>query len=183
MKEKLRKSNLGVNILSTHSKPCDLLEYLKELHSELSILDQDVLTAPMGLYDTAINLLGPKLLQNPNKEVRVLICCCLVDILRIYAPDAPFPESDILKVFELINTQIKCLQNIDQSSYLGEKVFYILNSLASVKSCVLPVLMGQNGIPGAEDTVHSMFLSIISSIRPEHSQESKSIFIVETKLF
>lgn len=173
VKDKSRKSNLGVDILLTYSKPADLLQYLKELHTELSVLDQDVRNAPKGLYDTAISLLSPKILQNPNKEVRVLICCCLVDVLRIYAPDAPFPEPDMLKVFDLINSQIRVLQNFDQSTYLGEKIYYILNSLASVKSCVLPILMGQNRVPGAEDTVQSMFHSIISSIRPEHSQESK----------
>ena len=34
----------------------------------------------------------------PNKDVRLLVACCLADIFRIYAPEAPYTSHDKLKV-------------------------------------------------------------------------------------
>ena len=51
---------------------------------------------------------------------------------------------------------------------------YILRSLATVNTCVLPVLLSAQGVEGAEEIVTSMFHAFISSIHFEHDDEGKT---------
>jgi sister-chromatid-cohesion protein PDS5 len=37
-------------------------------------------------------------LNHQSKDVRLLIACCIADILRIYAPEAPYKDSEQMKV-------------------------------------------------------------------------------------
>lgn len=39
---------------------------------------------------------------------------------------------------------------------------------------VVPVILSQSGVKGAEELVVSLFHCLISSVRPEHSDESKT---------
>ncbi len=39
-----------------------------------------------------------RLLQHSSREVRILLACCLADILRMFAPDAPYGDPEQLKV-------------------------------------------------------------------------------------
>ena len=49
-------------------------------------------------FDTVAASLGSHfILKHKDKEVRAYAACCLADILRIYAPDAPY-DSDQLRV-------------------------------------------------------------------------------------
>ena len=79
----------------------------------------------------------------------------------------------MIRVFEVINAQIRSLSNYEISSATGSKVLYILTSLATVKSCVVPVIMAQSGVQGAEEVMISLFDALISSFRPEHGEEGK----------
>ena len=42
---------------------------------------------------------------------------------------------------------------------------------------VVPVILSQSGVKGADELVVSLFHCLISSVRPEHSDESKSPFL------
>jgi len=173
MSSRSRRSSklFGVNISSQYSKVSELARYLKDLLQELSGLEQDSQTVPQGLDSTAKHLLHPKVIECSNKEVRVLAGCCIVELLRIFAPEAPYNDSDMIRVFSFISSLIGGLQTTDSASDIGQSIVYIMTSLATVKSCVLPVILAQNGVDGGDEIVQSMFNAIITSIRPEDSQE------------
>jgi hypothetical protein len=40
-------------------------------------------------------LVSTEVLGHSNQEVRLMSMCCLVDVLRVYAPDAPFDDVEI----------------------------------------------------------------------------------------
>lgn len=163
----------SVNILSSYGKKADLITYLNQLHKSLNLLSQDVKDRPKGLKNIALQLIAPKILEHSDKDVRLLATCCVVDMLRIFAPEAPYSPEDTVKVFEVIVAQLRGLSTYDVSSSVGIQIFYILNSISSVKSCVVPVILAQNNVDGAEEVVVSLFDAILSSIRVEHSQEGK----------
>lgn len=169
----------GVNILSRYSKKSELLSYLDDLHKTLSDLSQDQNDQPKGLTLTAKQLVSSKLLDHVDKDVRLLVACCIVDILRVYAPEAPYKDEDTVKAFELIVTQLKSLPNCEEDSVsaLNSRVLYILHSLATVKSCVVPVLLAQGGVDGAEELVVTLFNVILSSVRSTHSEEGIIVLI------
>jgi len=82
-----------------------------------------------------MQLISTKLLKHSDKEVRLVTCCCIVEILRVFAPDAPFNDDDMVLVFEVLISQVAGMSNCDSSSSAMSKILYILSSLATVKSC------------------------------------------------
>jgi hypothetical protein len=49
------------------------------------------------LEDIAAALIQKDRLQHKSEDVRLLVACALTDIIRIYAPDAPY-DDEALKV-------------------------------------------------------------------------------------
>lgn len=45
-----------------------------------------------------VHLAGEDFRSHPDKDVQLLVACCLADILRIFAPEAPFTEQEEVKV-------------------------------------------------------------------------------------
>ena len=165
------KDVFSSTFLKVSSKKGELLSKLNDLHRSLSTLSQDVEELPKGLKLTSAQLVSDKILSHADKDVRLMAACCLVDILRVYAPEAPFGDDEMVSVFEVIIAQLRSLSTHDTTSAKGMKIFYILNSLSTVKSCVVPVILAQNGVPGASDLVVSLFDSLLSSIRPDHLED------------
>jgi sister-chromatid-cohesion protein PDS5 len=64
--------------------------YRSDLHSALAGLSQEVRDRPKQLGAIAAHLISDKLLGSSDKEVRMLTLTCLVDVLRVYAPEAPY---------------------------------------------------------------------------------------------
>ena len=52
---------------------------------------------PAGMSEVAEQLSDARLMKHADKDVRLTTACCLMDVLRIYAPDAPYSE-DTLEV-------------------------------------------------------------------------------------
>lgn len=63
-------------------------------------MDQDSEEEKQQYLGLALHLASEFFLRNPNKDVRLLVACCLADIFRIYAPEAPYTSHDKLKVKE-----------------------------------------------------------------------------------
>lgn len=73
-----------------------LLSRLERLSKELADLDQGA-TDLDSLKDVASKLGHRNLLQHRDRGVKAYTACCLVEILRLFVPDAPFTD-DQLKV-------------------------------------------------------------------------------------
>lgn len=46
----------------------------------------------------ALHLASDFYMEHSSKDVRLLIACCIADVFRIFAPEAPYKEQDQLKV-------------------------------------------------------------------------------------
>ena len=46
----------------------------------------------------AIHLATEFFMDHPNKDVRLLVACCIADVFRIFAPEAPYTDVIHLKV-------------------------------------------------------------------------------------
>lgn len=71
-----------------------LLKRLDKLTKELAEMDQE-LTDPGSLTKVAKEVASHQLLNHKDKGVRAYTACCVVDILRLCAPDAPFTPSQL----------------------------------------------------------------------------------------
>ena len=72
----------------------DLLKRLDALSNELREMDQEE-TDKESLTKVAKELAGQNLLSHKDKGVRAFTACCLVDVLKICAPDAPFTGTQL----------------------------------------------------------------------------------------
>ncbi|KAI5477658.1 hypothetical protein MNV49_006044 [Pseudohyphozyma bogoriensis] len=112
----------------------ELLKRLKALHSELASLDQD-LVVPSSLDTVARECIAHSLLLHKEKGVKAYLAACLVDILRLYAPEAPYTEGELRDLFQFLIRQLKNLTTPTESHYA--EYYYALDSLCNVKSIVL----------------------------------------------
>lgn len=149
----------------------ELLNELNKIHKVLGDISQDPSERPCGLSEFSQQLVTPKLLNHSDKHVKLLTCCCLLDIFRVYAPDFPFSNEIIVKIFDVIGTILSDISSIDPISGTSSKLFYMLSSLATIKSCVIPVILMQDGVEGAEEVVVKMFEALITSLRPDHGDD------------
>ena len=72
----------------------ELLRRLTALADELRDMDQEE-TDKDSLTSVAKELAGHNLLNHKDKGVRAYTACCLVDVLKICAPDAPFTPTQL----------------------------------------------------------------------------------------
>lgn len=72
----------------------DLLQRLQSLALELRKLDQEE-TDRASLTKVSQELAHVNLLAHRDKGVRAWTTCCVVDILRLCAPDAPFTANQL----------------------------------------------------------------------------------------
>ena len=70
-----------------------MITFLQNLAHELSDADQEGGAAKYG--SVAASLVSPFILKHRDKDVRAHAACCLADILRIFAPDAPYDEEQL----------------------------------------------------------------------------------------
>ena len=79
----------------------DLLRRLQALSKEMRDMEQD--ENEKGTFTkVARELASSNLLGHKDKGIRAWTACCLVDILRLCAPDAPYtgPQLKVSRVFE-----------------------------------------------------------------------------------
>ncbi|KAL8695054.1 MAG: hypothetical protein Q9218_000422 [Villophora microphyllina] len=128
----------------------ELLRRLQALSKEMQEMDQEE-DERDSFTKVAKELVNPNLIAHKDKGVKALAASCLVDILRLCAPDAPYTGQQLRDIFNLIITQILPAL-ADPSNAYNNQHLYVLSSLAQVKSILLLV-----DIPSAETLLKNVF--------------------------
>ncbi|KAI9773633.1 MAG: hypothetical protein M1840_006907 [Geoglossum simile] len=130
----------------------ELLKRLTELSKELREMDQEEIDRD-SLTRVSKELAGHHLLAHKDKGVRAWTACCLVDILRLCAPDAPFTAAQLKDIFTLFITTILPSLSDPSNAYNTQHIL-VLQSLAQVKSIIL-----LTDIPSSEALILHLFRS------------------------
>lgn len=90
-----------------------------------------------GLYQQyiplALHLADEQFLTHSSKDVQLLIACCIADVLRVYAPEAPYKDQEQIKeIFFFFIRQLNGLKDPKDPAF--KRYFYLLENLAYVKS-------------------------------------------------
>ena len=107
--------------------------------------------------------------------MRLFVACCLASILRLYAPDPPFEETDLSRVFSLFVQQLKGLSEPSGVYYAYH--FYLLESLATVKSVVLVWSLGEED-EGRDTIVTDICRLAFDLVHPKLSKAAH-VYLVE----
>lgn len=73
----------------------ELLKRLEALSRELQSYDQDDGVSRDSMLTVAAELASPQLLSHKDKGVKAYTACCLVDIFKLCAPDAPLSAKEL----------------------------------------------------------------------------------------
>ncbi|KAG9153625.1 hypothetical protein Leryth_008550 [Lithospermum erythrorhizon] len=166
-----------------------LMETVKEVEKKLMEAGEKLLQPPasveelLTLLDLAENTLG-KVEQSPGKsmhdalsslrkalvsdellghtdaDVKASVASCISEVTRITAPDAPYDDDKMKKVFQLIVSSFEDLS--DESSRSYKKRAVILETLAKVRSCVIMLDLE------CDDLITDMFQTFFRTIRDYH---------------
>ncbi|KXX74998.1 Sister chromatid cohesion protein pds5 [Madurella mycetomatis] len=145
-----------------------LLKRLDRLTKELAEMDQEE-TDTSSLTKVAKEVASHQLLNHKDKGVRAYTACCVVDILRLCAPDAPFTPSQLKDVFNLTVTSI-IPSLFDPSNPYNNQHKYVLRSLAEIKSVVLLL-----DVDGSENLLLHLFSTIFDGVSGSKSASGEQV--------
>lgn len=149
----------------------ELIRRLKTLAHTLQAMGQDD-----GLYQQyiplALHLVDEFFLHHPSRDVQLLVACCIADVLRVYAPEAPYKDQEqIRQIFLFFIKQLHGLKDPKDPSF--KRYFYLLENLAYVKSFNMCF-----EIEDCQEIFSQLFSMMFKIVNDEHSGKVKN-FIVD----
>ncbi|KAI1810754.1 armadillo-type protein [Poronia punctata] len=138
-------------------KTADLLRRLENLSQELADMDQETVDKE-SLHGVAKELVSHNLLAHKDVGVKAYVAACLVDILKLCAPEAPFTAKQLKEIFTLF-TKIILPALWDPSHAYNTQHKYVLASLADVKSILLI-----NDVSNSEELLLEIFSTFFDGI-------------------
>ncbi|KAL4716469.1 hypothetical protein ACJJTC_015897 [Scirpophaga incertulas] len=150
--------------------PDELVRRLKVLAHTLQGLGQDE-----GMYQQfvplALHLADDFFLTHPSKDVQLLIACCIADVLRVYAPEAPYKDQDQVKtIFLFLIRQLQGLRDPKDPAF--KRYFYLLENLAYVKSFNMCF-----ELEDCQEIFCALFSLMFKIVSPEHSTKVKTFML------
>lgn len=109
------------------------------------------------LLPFALHLVTEPFFTHASSDVRILVACCLADILRVLAPEAPFTETEqIQSVFKFLTEQLSGLANAAHPSF--KRYFYLLDNLRVVRSFLLCLELD------SEEDAQTIFIEVFETV-------------------
>ncbi|XP_063982810.1 sister chromatid cohesion protein PDS5 homolog B isoform X1 [Diachasmimorpha longicaudata] len=148
----------------------ELIRRLKTLAHTLQAMGQDE-----GMYQQyiplALHLAEEHFLSHPSKDVQLLIACCIADVLRVYAPEAPYKDADQVKgIFLFLIKQLAGLKDPKDPAF--KRYFYLLENLAYVKSFNMCF-----ELEDCQEIFCALFSLMFKIVNDEHSGKVKSFML------
>ncbi|KAH7038157.1 armadillo-type protein [Microdochium trichocladiopsis] len=135
----------------------ELLRRLDKLSKELVDMDQETVDKA-SLASVAKDLASNNLLGHKEAGVKAYVASCLVDILKLCAPEAPFTPKQLKEIFTLfVHTVLPALW--DSSNAYNTQHKYVLTSLAEVKSILLI-----NEVNNSEELLLDLFTAFFDGV-------------------
>lgn len=141
-----------------------LLKKLKTLHDQLAVLDQEKVDVN-SLSTARTELIHVSLLLHKDRGVKAYAACCLADILRLYAPEAPYTQHELRDIFQFFFRQLSAGLKGTEEPYYNE-YFHLLESLSTVKSVVLVC-----DLPSSDELLHEIFKDLFTIVKRDFTKK------------
>lgn len=141
-----------------------LLKKLKILHQQLAALEQENVDVN-SLSIVLTELVHTSLLLHKDRGVKAYTACCLADILRLYAPKAPYTHHELRDIFQFFFRQLSAGFKGQDEPYYTE-YFHLLESLSTVKSVVLVC-----DLPAADELLQEIFRDIFTIVKRDFTRK------------
>ncbi|XP_064607690.1 sister chromatid cohesion protein PDS5 homolog B-like [Liolophura sinensis] len=158
----------GCKELSEDIGKDELVRRLKALARAFQDMSQEENEQYSGL---ALTLATEYYMDHSSKDVRLLIACCIADVFRIFAPDAPYKEQSLLKeIFMFLIKQLRGLEDPNTASF--KRYFYLLENLAWVKSFNICIELDDN-----QEIFCSLFKLMFSIVNESHYSKVQNFML------
>ncbi|KAF8325800.1 armadillo-type protein [Cantharellus anzutake] len=135
-----------------------LLKKMKVLHAELCGIGQENINKD-SLSSIKSHLIDKSILLHRDKGVKAYAACCMADLLRLTAPDAPYTALELKDMFQFFFRQLVTGLKGEDSPWYNEYI-YLLESLATIKSvCLVPDL------PNGDDLTADIFRDLFDLVK------------------
>lgn len=124
-----------------------------------------------GYIALAKFLASDHFLDHSSKDVRLLVACAIADVFRVYAPNAPYQEPDLIKrIFLFFIQQLRGLQDPKDATF--KRYFYLLENLAWVKSFNICI-----ELEDSQNIFCQLFSLIFKIVNDNHSEKVKNFML------
>ncbi|XP_018561766.1 sister chromatid cohesion protein PDS5 homolog B [Anoplophora glabripennis] len=160
----------GCRPISDDLNTDELIRRLKTLAHTLQAMGQDD-GAYKQYIPLSLHLAEEQFLSHPSRDVQLLIACCIADVLRVYAPEAPYKDPDQVKtIFLFLITQLSGLKDPKDAAF--KRYFYLLENLAYVKSFNMCF-----ELQDCQEIFCALFHLMFKIVNDEHSGRVKSFML------
>ncbi|GMF20311.1 unnamed protein product [Phytophthora lilii] len=170
----------GRNVSALSKRLKQMWEALQRAPSRQQQREDGVLDAGAAekLRLVAAELLQQKLVAHQDRNVRSLVACCLVEIMRVSSPDSPFGSGEELyRVLKLLCEQLRALAPEQTTTSSGLHSFHVLESLATAKSCLLVVGLDFTIEEDEPNMMVQLFQTLFDTITEEHSGKIENLML------
>uniref|UniRef100_A0A0D9V8B2 Tudor domain-containing protein n=1 Tax=Leersia perrieri TaxID=77586 RepID=A0A0D9V8B2_9ORYZ len=138
-----------------------LVKLLKKAESALSDLSQSP-SLHEALHPLSKSLAQTTLLNHKDKDVKLLVAVCFIEVMRVLAPDPPFSDEIFKEIFRLF---INVFADLSETSspYLSRRIL-ILTNVAALRCSVIMLDIG------CQDLVLDMVKTFFSAVKQGPSQ-------------
>ncbi|KAK6618691.1 hypothetical protein RUM43_013082 [Polyplax serrata] len=161
----------GCRPVSEDLGPDELIRRLKTLAHTLQAMAQDEEGQLQQYVPLSLHLAEEAFMHHPSRDVQLLIACCIADVLRVYAPEAPYKDPEQVKtIFIFLINQLSGLQDPKDPAF--KRYFYLLENLAYVKSFNMCF-----ELEDCQEIFCRLFQLMFEIVNDEHSSKVKSFML------
>lgn len=147
----------------------DLVRRLKDISMAFQQLSQD--DDNSQYIPLALSLSNDFYLEHSSKDVKLLVACSIADVFRVYAPNAPYQNEELIKkIFRFFIDQLHGLSDPKHPTF--KRYFYLLENLAWVKSFNICI-----ELEDSQSIFCELFSLIFSIVNENHSEKVKNFMI------
>ncbi|KAL3835478.1 hypothetical protein ACJIZ3_010214 [Penstemon smallii] len=138
----------------------DLLMLLEKVESILAkVWQHPPKSTGESLLPVMKALITDEILLHPEVNIQIAVACCMNELTRITAPQAPYPEDKMKVIFRLFVVALKQLSCESTSDY--SIPLKILETVAKVKTCLFMMDVDS-------ELIIEMFRLFLCSIKSDH---------------
>jgi len=145
----------------------ELVLRLKDVATALEALDNEEHNAETNKITAA--LMKKELMGSKDKNVRMWTACCLAEAMRIYAPNAPFSNTELKAILNLFVSQLQYIAKMNTPNF--KRYYALLDRLADSQ---VFALLGEFPSEGISE---KLFRTLFESLVPGHSHKVQTLML------
>lgn len=153
-------------------EPRELAKRLEQAQTALGTTRQED-ARPRGLAKLARQLATPEVAEHRNAPVRLWAATCVCEVLRIFAPNAPYGDGELLGAFRLLGAALRAAGSSSSGrdgDLARSQARHVIESLRQFQSACALTELYASGAEGAQDGLLDFCDALLRSAEAKDGQ-------------